>query len=870
MDTEKRFTFLAQGLPAETFTVVGFSGTEGISRPYEFVINLASSRDDLGLKQIAEGLCTFTMLRKEGDLPLHGIVTRFEQLNAVKGLVFYRAVLGPRLCGLGLSRHNRVFLDQSAPEFLAELLDSSGILSSMDYEFRLTGNYPKREFVCQYRETDLNFFSRWLEREGMYYYFEQLDSGDKLVITDSAISQQHLPDQPTLEFRQVQGMNFSSKEEFVHSFVCEESIAPKSVLVKDYNYRLPTLDIQGTAEVRDGSMGEVQLYGDNVKTTEEAKRQATFVAEEATSQMKRYKGRSTSPFLRSGHTFTLDKHFRTGANQEHLTLSVQHEGQQTGYLITVFGRALASQEAKNYYRNTFVAMPASVQYRHPRQTEKPRFYGLISARVDASGSGQYAELDDKGRYKIRLPFDLSGRPEGKASSWVRMAQPYGGANHGMHFPLLKGSEVLLAFIDGDVDRPVIAHAAPNFEQQSIVASSNAPANAIRSVSGNQLVMGDKSGQEFIGMFSPFHKSGIAVGSMKEGGGGSISISTEGDFDSYSAGAKNEVTFGASNGFTCGVTNEVFVGLKNELVAAISYSASLASKVEYVKGSAISLGDEGSNLKNEVDSTGLDKVTLAGGVAAPLKGMITKAKLALAAGMTGTAMAGAGIVGLSAPYDDGFLKNASLEWKDFSYTLGLSSTVVGALMSACSAGVVEKLVTQFENASELAKTSTIVLDKKGISCKVNCDVSSTAKFLVEVYEMGGKIDDLKSSMEIASDGESITLTNQKKALFAMQSGKSISLKQEAAPGNSREIVVDSRQISLTNKTKAEILVGSNSAVMKSLQPQGGQVLATTGKARMSCGASSVEATPTGIKLDFSTRLLQAGPLTINPAGIIQMG
>jgi len=869
METQRRFTFVAQGLPEDTFTVVGFTGFEGLSTPYEFVINLASRRDDLGLDQLADGLCRLTMLQKDADLPFNGIVTRFEQRSAVKNLVFYRAVLAPRLWALTLTRHNRVFLDKSAPEFLKELLEQTGILTSRDYEFRLTGNYPRREFVCQWRESDYAFFARWLEREGMYYFFEQHDGGEKLIVTDSAISHQPLPGQPDLAYRQVQGMNLQTQDEFVHGFVCEERLSPKSVMIKDYNYRTPNVPIQASADVQQGDIGQVYIYGENVKSEEEARRQAQFFAEEARAGKKRCKGRSTAPFVRSGFTFTLRNHFRGDANQEYLTVSAKHEGQQTGYLITVYGRALAAQEAKNYYRNSFEAIPAAVQYRHPRQTPKPRFHGLINARIDASGSGQYASLDDKGRYKVRLPFDLANRPDGAASSWIRMAQPYGGANHGMHFPLLKGSEVLMAFIDGDVDRPVIAHAVPNYEQQSVVRDTNAPANAIRSAGGNQLVMGDKSGEEFIGLYSPFHKSGIAVGSMQAGGGGSISLSTEGDFDSFTAGANNSATFGASNEFTCGVTNDVFVGLKNELVAAISFSATLASQVEYVKGGAISLGDEGTDLKNTVDTTGLEKLTLSGGVAAPVTKLVSQAKTALALGMSGVAAAGVGITAMSAPFGDGFLKDASLDWK-YPFYSGLAATVTGALMAACSAKTVQALVASYEAASELAKTSTIELDTNGIAATVNGLIGPGATFSAQVISAPACPDTLKSSFEIGAMGTSIELKNKGLASITMSNGTSIDLETTGATGKvSVSLGVDA--VSMTVPAGGSVTANTQGVTMKSLAPgTGGSAETKPGSAKLACGANYLNITPTLVELGFAGVTFRAGPVVVNPAGMLALG
>ena len=119
----------------------------------------------------------------------------------------------------------------------------------------------------------------------------------------------------------------------------------------------------------------------------------------------------------------------------------------------------------------------------------------MNAHIDAAGSGQYAEVDNQGRYKVILPFDLNSAMGGKASSWLRMAQPYAGENHGMHFPLHKGTEVLLTFIDGDPDRPIIAAAVPNPITPSPVNSSNSTQSRITTAGGNKLHMEDQQGGE---------------------------------------------------------------------------------------------------------------------------------------------------------------------------------------------------------------------------------------------------------------------------------------------------------------------------------------------------------------------------------------
>jgi len=154
------------------------------------------------------------------------------------------------------------------------------------------------------------------------------------------------------------------------------------------------------------------------------------------------------------------------------------------------------------YSNQFTAIPQRVsgkelQFRPERKTIKPRFYGTMNAIVDSSGDSSYAEIDDQGRYKVTIPFDLSGKSGGKASRYIRMMQPYAGSNYGMHFPLHKGVEVLLSFIDGDLDRPVINGAVPNPETNSPVSTGNQTQNMLRSAGGNELHFDDTQGSENI-------------------------------------------------------------------------------------------------------------------------------------------------------------------------------------------------------------------------------------------------------------------------------------------------------------------------------------------------------------------------------------
>jgi type VI secretion system secreted protein VgrG len=205
-----------------------------------------------------------------------------------------------------------------------------------------------------------------------------------------------------------------------------------------------------------------------------------------------------------GFIFEIAGHYRESYNQKYLIAEIEHQGGQASAFMTGTGEELTEVEQQPTYINAFTAIPAGVQFRPERNTTKPRFYGTMNAKVDAAGIGQ-------GRYKVKLPFDQNGNNGGKASRWVRMVQPYAGADHGMHFPLHKGTEVLLTFVDGDPDRPIIAGAVPNAETKSVVTSLNATRNTIKSASGNVLEMQDLMGMEKVKLSTPYNNSYLHLG-----------------------------------------------------------------------------------------------------------------------------------------------------------------------------------------------------------------------------------------------------------------------------------------------------------------------------------------------------------------------
>ncbi|MCW5209878.1 type VI secretion system tip protein VgrG, partial [Desulfobulbus sp. US1] len=262
--------------------------------------------------------------------------------------------------------------------------------------------------------------------------------------------------------------------------------------------------------------GNIYIYGEHFKTPEEGNALAGIRAEELLCREAHFFGEGTVPSFLTGYIFEMHDHYRDSYNQRYLITELSHQGTQSTYLTGAGGATSETENQGPAYFNNFSCIPAGVQFRPERLAEKTRLDGTLNATVDASGDGQYAEIDDQGRYKVKLPFDQGDAADGKASRWVRMTQPYAGADYGMHFPLHKGTEVLLTFVDGDPDRPIIAGTVPNPETGSPVTGANQSQSMIRTAGGNQIRIEDNDGGQQIHMSSPTSNSIISLGDVNEG------------------------------------------------------------------------------------------------------------------------------------------------------------------------------------------------------------------------------------------------------------------------------------------------------------------------------------------------------------------
>ncbi len=551
-DAPKVIHFHSGALAEDTLLVHMFTGQERISRPYSYDLELVSKKADIDFGKVLKepvyvGIKAPVRLRDGGFgnrlLKISGMLSFFQQEEKKYEWVRYRAVLVPRLWKLSLTIQSRVFQDKDVKQIVEQVLKDAGFATT-DFEFKTTGSYKPREYVVQYQESDLDFINRWLEHEGIFYFFDQTDEGEKIIFGDSTSAYAALVGGAKVPYRPIaekggrvaeEGATDWFAEEVIQSFSSRHSVIPKEVVLNDYNWRKPADSIKVEATVHDDGVGKVYNYADHYKDTGEGKALAKVRAEEIKCRRAVFMGASDHKAFRAGTKFTLADHYRDDFNTDYLITDVRTRAAQALGLpwSTVIGTT---------FGNEWSGILASETFRPLRETPWPSIHGVINAKVDGGGSEQYAEIDDAGRYKVKLPFDLSDKKDGKASRFIRMAQPYSGKDFGMHFPLHKGAEVILTFVDGDPDRPIISAAVPNPDTSSPVKGGNHTQCVIKTGSDNKIVIEDTSGGERIRMSTPHSSTYLSLGAPNAGG--NVHLGTDGK-EIREIGTDTDTTIGAN-------------------------------------------------------------------------------------------------------------------------------------------------------------------------------------------------------------------------------------------------------------------------------------------------------------------------------------
>jgi type VI secretion system secreted protein VgrG len=490
--------FISGAMKDDDVRLVGAVGRERLSRLFEFDLVLsraAGPYSDDELDALLRAPCAITLGTKPGDV-VHGLLASIEQVDAERQeSARYLARLVPNAWLLTQTRSSRIYQDTNVPDMVAGILKRYGMREGTDFEIHseLAAKSPTREYVAQYQESDWDFIQRWLEQEGFFYWFAHGKSAEKLVIADSNHAATPIDDPSHVSYRERNNLTTGGAAT-VWSWNLRQRRIPSRVSVQDYNYRTPSavLYVSETVDATRG-FGAVSYYGEHFKDKDTGKAIAKLRAERILCERRTFAARTDCSRFRVGHSFQLENHYEGSFDARYLITGIEH---RVGYPVLSPGGLSSGAERDaagdlpQRYLAAFEAIPADVAYRPERVTPWPRINGVMHGHIDADTSGDYAMIDGQGRYRVRLPFDLAGGKGSKASRWIRMAQPYSGAGYGTHHPLHKGTEVLIAYVDGDPDRPIIVGSVPNPHTQSPSVGGNATQSVTQTASGIRIEMED--------------------------------------------------------------------------------------------------------------------------------------------------------------------------------------------------------------------------------------------------------------------------------------------------------------------------------------------------------------------------------------------
>ncbi len=484
MSPEERFDIRLESkeFSCADLRVLRLDGREAINELFRFDVEVVAVQGKSLPEKAAPGARVRLELTR-GEQHIRTIYGMLQRVRArrdphIEHKVFALRIV-PRAATLELVKKQQILQSKTAVEIFKEQLALIS-LGKRDVLERNTSSYPKSEFVVQYQETDWAFVSRLAEHVGVNYFFEHSRDDDadseagagreQLVLTDQKDGFHKLAGLERLEWSES-----DNTEERLLSLDEDQHMVPSAYVVHDYNYRRPDIPLSATVAAKGHGGGHIEC-GVHVKKKDEAELLAKVRSEEALCRARSFAGASSISQLSAGRRVKVTTGQAEATDTELLIVAVEHHAE-----IPPFWQA----DKEPSYNNRFEAVSTEHTFRPLRRTPRPVIAGLVTGIVQGKEDSEthLAKLDDEGRYTVQFHFDMLGKDK-QTSRPCRMAQPFGGPEaDGMHFPLRPGTEVILAFVNGDPDRPIIVGAVPNRLAPSPVTEQNARQSRIKTSTG---------------------------------------------------------------------------------------------------------------------------------------------------------------------------------------------------------------------------------------------------------------------------------------------------------------------------------------------------------------------------------------------------
>jgi type VI secretion system secreted protein VgrG len=452
---ENRTITLDTPLGKDELLPTAFRGSEGMSRLFSFEVVAVSHNQAITFEKIVGKNVTIAVVLQDGtERYINGLVSRFSQVGASHQqdtevhATEYRATVVPWLWLLTLTENSKIFQDKSVPDIVEAVFQKRGFQKGKDYTSRLRGNYEKRGYCVQYRETDFQFISRLLEEQGIHYFFEHGKGTHTLVMADDPGENKPCPQQKSARYERAAGG--TAEEDMVQVFQKRMEVVPTALTLNDYNFEVPKTDLKvnvpSTKKMTDRDC-EIYDYPGCYETQTKGDRLANIRMQEEEAKIAVFSGVSTCRAFASGQRFELKDYYRPDLNDRQYVLTgIVHEASQ--------GLGMAGEGEGFNYQNEFTCISHDVPFRPPRETPRPIVQGTQTAIV-VGPSREEIYTDKHGRIKVQFHWDRDGKKDENSSCWIRVGQLWAGSGWGAVYIPRIGQEVIVDFLEGDPDRPIV-------------------------------------------------------------------------------------------------------------------------------------------------------------------------------------------------------------------------------------------------------------------------------------------------------------------------------------------------------------------------------------------------------------------------------
>ncbi|MDC9595418.1 type VI secretion system Vgr family protein [Xenorhabdus anantnagensis] len=440
-------------LSDDTLIFNSLKGKEKLSTIYSFEVELFSKNKDVDIKELRNKPISIEIKNPaniaEKSRFLSGIVREAIICDYYDEYYYlYKVIIQPTLFILTLNKDFRIWQKKTVPEIIKEVLNKHKV----KFKSELNSKYQPLEYCTQYKETDFDFLSRLMEREGIYYYFQHNKNDHTLILADSPQSHSKLPEYSSIEYYPNHPPPKDNDKHYLYDWTVSYSITPKLYTMNDYNFLKPNALLKETQQNPDPSVPKTELFEWPGNYTENAQGQfyVRILQQSCTAQSQYIKAKSIESDIAPGYIFTLSKALRDKDNDDYLIVSADYELHESPYIVGVNSPS-AGSSCK--ITTEFTAIPAKVNWRAPRITPWP-IAGTDRATV-VGANGKTIWTDKHGRVKLKFHWDRSDTKDDKSSCWVRVSNDWAGAKFGaIQIPRV-GEEVIVNFINNNPDEPLV-------------------------------------------------------------------------------------------------------------------------------------------------------------------------------------------------------------------------------------------------------------------------------------------------------------------------------------------------------------------------------------------------------------------------------